>query len=237
MSDGRSLLLSSLSRTQRGRLDRGDSRIRKALERQESTRRCSSSTTGARTGRRTVVGRGRPEPAVRYLLSHNPSGFGFAVRAGLDQFGGDAVAIVMADTSDDPDDLVRYYRLLEKGYDCAFGSRFVRGAAVHDYPALKLVMNRAVNSGIRALFGRLQRHDERVQGIPARGDRHGAATDVEPLQPDGGAPVEGDRARDTASPSFPSRGRTARPVCRSCRCRRWAADTCSSSSTRCSSAI
>ena len=89
---------------------------------------------------------------VRYYRSHNPRGFGFAVRAGLDVFQGDAVAIVMADGSDDPDDLVRYYRVLEEGYDCAFGSRFVRGASVHDYPKVKLVLNRVVNSGIRALF-------------------------------------------------------------------------------------
>jgi dolichol-phosphate mannosyltransferase len=47
---------------------------------------------------------------------------------------------------------VRYHRLLDEGYDCAFGSRFVPGAQVHDYPKLKLVINRVVNLGIRVLF-------------------------------------------------------------------------------------
>lgn len=89
---------------------------------------------------------------VRYHRSHNPRGFGFAVRAGLDAFQGDAVAIVMADGSDDPEDLVRYHRVLEDGYDCAFGSRFVRGASVYDYPRVKLVLNRIANAGIRVLF-------------------------------------------------------------------------------------
>src|SRR3954451_3325134 len=89
---------------------------------------------------------------VRPLRSPNPKGFGFAVRAGLDAFTGDAVAIVMADGSDDPRDLVLYYRVLEAGYDCAFGSRFMPGASVHDYPKFKLLMNRVVNTGIRALF-------------------------------------------------------------------------------------
>jgi dolichol-phosphate mannosyltransferase len=89
---------------------------------------------------------------VRYHRSHNPRGFGFAVRAGLDVFRGDAVAIVMADGSDDPDDLVRYHGVLLEGYDCAFGSRFVRGSSVHDYPQVKLVLNRIVNMGIRVLF-------------------------------------------------------------------------------------
>jgi dolichol-phosphate mannosyltransferase len=89
---------------------------------------------------------------VRCLRSHYKNGFGFAVRAGLDRFTGDAVAIMMADLSDDPADLVLYYRLLERGFDCAFGSRFIPGSEVHDYPRFKLVMNRLVNSFIRILF-------------------------------------------------------------------------------------
>jgi dolichol-phosphate mannosyltransferase len=91
--------------------------------------------------------------AVRYLRNPNPSGFGYAVRAGLDRFTGDAVAIMMADLSDHPDDLVAYVRLLEAGYDCAFGSRFMTGGLTEDYPRLKLVANRLVNWGIGLLFG------------------------------------------------------------------------------------
>jgi dolichol-phosphate mannosyltransferase len=91
-------------------------------------------------------------PRIRYHLSHNPRGFGFTVRAGLDVFRGDAVAIMMADGSDDPRDLLRYHLLLQDGYDCAFGSRFIRGASVYDYPRFKLVLNRVVNWGIRLLF-------------------------------------------------------------------------------------
>ena len=89
---------------------------------------------------------------VRCLRSHYKNGFGFAVRAGLDRFTGDAVAILMADLSDDPEDLVLYYRLLERGFDCAFGSRFMPGSRVYDYPRFKLVMNRLVNTFIRLLF-------------------------------------------------------------------------------------
>ena len=91
-------------------------------------------------------------PRVRCLPSPYENGFGFAVRAGLEAFEGDAVAIVMADGSDSPRDLVAYQRLLEEGYECAFGSRFVHGSAVIDYPRSKLIMNRIVNWGIRALF-------------------------------------------------------------------------------------
>ena len=89
---------------------------------------------------------------VRSYRSHYGQGFGLAVRAGLDRFSGDAVAILMADGSDDPEDLVRYHRVLSDGYDCAFGSRFIHGSAVSDYPRLKLGLNRIVNWGIRLLF-------------------------------------------------------------------------------------
>ncbi len=91
-------------------------------------------------------------PEVRCVRSHNPGGFGYAIRAGLDEYTGDAVAIVMADASDDPADLIKYYRLLEAGYDCAFGSRFMRGGKTIGYPPVKLVINRLVNACIRALF-------------------------------------------------------------------------------------
>ncbi len=95
---------------------------------------------------------GQPHPNVRCARSHLPPGFGNAVRAGLDLYTGDAVAIMMADLSDSPTDLVRYHRLLEEGYDCAFGSRFGHGGRTYDYPKVKLVLNRIVNAGIRVLF-------------------------------------------------------------------------------------
>jgi dolichol-phosphate mannosyltransferase len=91
-------------------------------------------------------------PRIRGVASHLPRGFGHAVRAGLDRFEGDAVAIVMADGSDSPEDLVTYLRLLESGYDCAFGSRFIRGAHVYDYPRFKLTINRMANLFVRMLF-------------------------------------------------------------------------------------
>jgi dolichol-phosphate mannosyltransferase len=90
--------------------------------------------------------------SVRYILSPYGVGFGLTVRAGLERFEGDAVAILMADGSDDPHDLVRYHRILLQGYDCVFGSRFIAGARVRDYPKVKLVINRVVNLGIRMLF-------------------------------------------------------------------------------------
>ncbi|MCX6389672.1 MAG: glycosyltransferase family 2 protein [Solirubrobacterales bacterium] len=95
---------------------------------------------------------GLVDPAVRCLVNQGRHGFGLAIRAGLASYTGDAVAIMMADGSDSADDLVKYARAIESGYDCAFGSRFIAGAKVHDYPRYKLLLNRIVNFGIRILF-------------------------------------------------------------------------------------
>lgn len=81
-----------------------------------------------------------------------PVGFGRAIRSCLDHFKGEIVAIVMADSSDDPDDIVKYYKKITDGYDAVFGSRFIEGARVVDYPPVKLVANRLGNKLIQFLF-------------------------------------------------------------------------------------
>ena len=55
------------------------------------------------------------DPGVCLVSNVGPHGFGYAVRYGLDSFTGDAVAIMMADGSDSPDDLVRYHQVLAGG--------------------------------------------------------------------------------------------------------------------------
>jgi len=91
--------------------------------------------------------------SVRYVSNRPPNGFGLAVRLGLRKFRGDAVAIVMADGSDDPQDVVTGFRKLEEGYDCAFGSRFMLDSRVIDYPTHKFVLNRLANWFIKIIFG------------------------------------------------------------------------------------
>jgi len=95
---------------------------------------------------------GRELPPLRTTVNRMPAGYGFAIRQGLDDMRGGAVVIVMADGSDDPRDIVQYYRKLEEGFDCAFGSRFVAGATVRGYPRHKLWLNRMGNLMIRLLF-------------------------------------------------------------------------------------
>lgn len=81
-----------------------------------------------------------------------PGGFGRAIRSGIEAVSGDAVVICMADSSDDPQDVIAYYRKLEEGYDCVFGSRFIKGARIENYPKMKLAVNRVVNRCIQLLF-------------------------------------------------------------------------------------
>jgi dolichol-phosphate mannosyltransferase len=92
-------------------------------------------------------------PRIRCIRNRRYNGFGNAIHSGLDAFTGDAVAIVMADASDDPKDVVAYWRAIERGFDCAFGSRFMRGAEVVDYPWLKLALNRVANAFIGLVMG------------------------------------------------------------------------------------
>lgn len=90
---------------------------------------------------------------VRYVNNKPPNGIGFAIRKGLDHYHGDAAAIVMADNSDPAYDIVRFYNKMLEGYECVFGSRFIRGGKTFDYPIHKLVLNRLFNNFIRVLFG------------------------------------------------------------------------------------
>jgi dolichol-phosphate mannosyltransferase len=94
----------------------------------------------------------RSYSALRPTKNTGPYGFGRAVTTGIDAARGDAVVIMMADESDDCRDVVRYWALLNDGWDCVFGSRFVKGGGAIDYPWLKLRLNRLVNFFIRILF-------------------------------------------------------------------------------------
>jgi dolichol-phosphate mannosyltransferase len=90
---------------------------------------------------------------LRVVSNTGPNGFGYAVRFGLEKFEGDCVAIMMADLSDSPEDLLKFYAKLQEGYDCVFGSRFTKGGKTYDYPLVKLVINRIANAIVAITFG------------------------------------------------------------------------------------
>jgi dolichol-phosphate mannosyltransferase len=96
---------------------------------------------------------GEHMPEARLVTNGPQHGFGRAIAYGLQQMNGDAAVIMMADKSDDCRDVVRYWNKLNEGYDAIFGSRFIKGGGVIDYPWLKLRLNRLANLFIRLLFG------------------------------------------------------------------------------------
>lgn len=89
---------------------------------------------------------------VRCITNNGEKGFGRAIRLGLSEFSGDVVAIMMADQSDSPKDLVLYWKTINDGAECAFGSRFIKGSNLNDYPIVKLIANRFVNTAIKLAF-------------------------------------------------------------------------------------
>jgi dolichol-phosphate mannosyltransferase len=96
---------------------------------------------------------GSRNPSVKAVQNLGDHGFGRAIVKGLDCMSGDAVVIMMADESDDCRDVVRYWHLLNAGWDAVFGSRFIKGGGVIDYPWLKKRLNRMANFMIRMMFG------------------------------------------------------------------------------------
>ncbi|WP_149497277.1 glycosyltransferase family 2 protein [Roseiconus lacunae] len=99
-----------------------------------------------------VLERKQRWPSIRLVRRQPPGGFGRAIRTGLQYVRGEVVIVYMGDRSDHPVDAKRYYDTIQEGYDCVFGSRFVRGAEVKRYPRVKLIVNRLVNKAIEWMF-------------------------------------------------------------------------------------
>ena len=95
----------------------------------------------------------RKIPQLAPVKNLGPHGFGRAIQKGLVTAKGDAVVIMMADESDDCRDVARYWNGLKDGYDCVFGSRFMKGGGTIDYPRIKWIFNRMANLFIRVIFG------------------------------------------------------------------------------------
>lgn len=94
----------------------------------------------------------RQIPSLVYYTNAGPNGYGNAVRYGLDRYSKDYVAVMMADLSDDPGDLVKFYQKALEGYDCVFGTRWSQGGKVIDYPLPKRLLNRVFNVAVKLIF-------------------------------------------------------------------------------------
>tara|TARA_Y100000590_G_scaffold467825_1_gene648135 strand:+ start:79 stop:825 length:747 start_codon:yes stop_codon:yes gene_type:complete len=89
---------------------------------------------------------------IKIYRNEKTTGFGNALKYGIEKNQSDAIIIFMGDCSDNPNDIFEYIKFLDEDYDCVFGSRFINGSKLSDYPFIKLVLNRLANNFIRGLF-------------------------------------------------------------------------------------
>ena len=91
---------------------------------------------------------------LKFVSNEWEGGVGNAIRFGLSQWHGDIVSICMADGSDAPVDILLSYKMIcGDGYDCVFGSRFIKGGKVENYPFVKYFLNRIFNNWVRIKTG------------------------------------------------------------------------------------
>ena len=87
------------------------------------------------------------------IYENDRKGLGGAIIQGINKSTGEAVCIMMSDLSDSIDDLETYYNIIKnENVDAVFGSRFIDGSKVVDYPKKKLILNRIFNIITKLLF-------------------------------------------------------------------------------------
>ena len=80
-------------------------------------------------------------------------GLGGAINLGIKVSTNKFVCIMMADLSDSPRDLINYYNIISTNkLDAVFGSRFIKGSNLVDYPLRKLIYNRIFNYFVKIFF-------------------------------------------------------------------------------------
>ncbi len=87
------------------------------------------------------------------ILDNKKKGLGGAINLGVKEARGEYIAIMMADYSDDINDLIKYHSLIKTGeFDAILGSRFMKKSKVLNYPLQKLVLNRVFNYFVCLIF-------------------------------------------------------------------------------------
>ena len=87
------------------------------------------------------------------IYSNKRKGLGGAITEGVKRTTGDIICIMMSDLSDSIDDLESYYKIIsDENVDAVFGSRFIKGSKVIEYPKKKLILNRIFNLITKLIF-------------------------------------------------------------------------------------
>ena len=87
------------------------------------------------------------------IFDNKKKGLGGAINLGILESSGDNIAIMMADQSDDINDLIKYNNIIKsENYDAVLGSRFLKESKINDYPIQKLILNRIFNFFVKIIF-------------------------------------------------------------------------------------
>ena len=87
------------------------------------------------------------------VLNNTDKGLGGAINLGIKESKGINITIMMADGSDDINDLINYNNLINSNnYDAILGSRFSKESKVTEYPLQKLILNRLFNYFVGLIF-------------------------------------------------------------------------------------
>ena len=87
------------------------------------------------------------------ILDNKKKGLGGAINLGIEKAQGDYIAIMMADQSDDINDLKKYFQIISsENLDAVLGSRFLNNSKVENYPIRKLILNRIFNLIVSFIF-------------------------------------------------------------------------------------
>ncbi len=87
------------------------------------------------------------------LHDNKRKGLGGDITHVINEASGEVVCIMMSDLSDSIDDLKKYYNVIkDEKVDAVFGSRFIKGSRIIDYPKKKLILNRVFNIITKVLF-------------------------------------------------------------------------------------
>lgn len=87
------------------------------------------------------------------FFRNSQEGLGPLIDLGITKSEGDYICVMMADLSDDIQDLKTYYEKINNSeLDAILGSRFIKNSKVFEYPIIKLLLNRIFNYLVKILF-------------------------------------------------------------------------------------
>jgi dolichol-phosphate mannosyltransferase len=91
---------------------------------------------------------------LKVVRGWNPPGYGKAIRKGFEVSKGDILIPFNGDMCDSLDDAMKYVKIIrDEGYDMAFGSRYMEGGKVINYPSNKIIVSKLGNLFLRTVFG------------------------------------------------------------------------------------